>query len=117
MAARDELSSPVLFGHLGPCDEETNGTFSSFVPLVIPLIYFLVEVVADIVVSVQRLSLAARSDPHCSTRVDVRLRYRLLPLVAPPEPVPCGKEMLAHLLINRVHHLGSSVRRAKSQKS
>lgn len=73
MAARNELSPTVFFGHLTPCDEKTNCRLSVLVALVIPLVYVVVNIMTDVVVSMQRLGFASRADPHGSTRMDIGL--------------------------------------------
>lgn len=116
MAPGNELSSAVLLSNPRPGYKESDGRLPILITLIIPRINFFVVVMIDIVIAMERLSFAARGNPHSRAGVDIWLGDRLFLLIAPPEPAARGKEVVAHLLEDRIHHLRLRVCRAERKQ-
>lgn len=132
MTLGNELCPAVLFGNPRTGNEKTKRSLPILVPFIIPLRDLLVDIVVDVIIAMQRLRLTTRlsesantlpnsmilrlfgtyPNPHGSARMQVWLRDTLLLLITPPEPTPRREEMLANLLVRRMHDLRPRVRGA-----
>ena len=100
MASGNESRATVLLGDLAPRHETPDRRFPLVISLIVPRCGDLgMVVVVDVVVTMQRLRLTARTDSHCDAGVDVRFADGFLALVAPPEPAAGGQEMVADSLV------------------
>lgn len=134
MTLGNELRPSILFGDPRTGHKQTDRSFSVLISLVVPLWNLLVDVMVDVIIPVQGLCLTTRlsnvnknptgtlhqetyTNPHGRARVHIWFRYTLLLLIAPPEPASRCQEMLADLLICRMHQLRPRVRRTQCNET
>lgn len=66
MTAWNELRTAIILSHIRPGHEETDGCLTRGVSLIIPVLDLFKNIVADIVIAMERLCLASRANPHGS---------------------------------------------------
>ena len=107
----------ILRRGVRPSHEEANCSFTHPVSLVVPWGRNLcMDIVAEIVITVQRLGGGSRTNTHSRGVMCLWLRDGLLPLITPPEMIPCSEKVIGDGVVEGVHEQLLGVRLAVSDE-